>query len=39
MSENHVFKRINEHLSDWVVGRVKRVSKGFYKSQAVELIR
>ena len=39
MRETHVLKRINENLSGWEVGRVNRVSKGFYKSQAVELIR
>ncbi len=39
MSENHVFKKINQDFPDWRIGRVNKVSKGFYKSQAVELIR
>lgn len=39
MSESHVFRKINEDLSSWRVERVNRVSKGFYKSEAVELVR
>jgi magnesium-protoporphyrin O-methyltransferase len=39
MRENHVFKKISKDFSDWEVGRVNKVSKGFYKSQAVELVR
>jgi magnesium-protoporphyrin O-methyltransferase len=39
MTESHVFKKINANLPDRKVGRVNRVSKGFYKSQAVELVR
>ena len=31
--------KINEDLSSWRVERVNRVSKGFYKSEAVELVR
>ena len=32
-------EKINEDLSSWRVERVNRVSKGFYKSEAVELVR
>ncbi len=39
MTEGHVLRRINEDLPDWKVARVNRVSKGFYNSQAVELIK
>ena len=39
MSESHVFRKINEDLSSWRVERINRVSKGFYKSEAVELVR
>ncbi len=39
MREGYVFKKINEDLSSWRIERVNRVSKGFYKSEAVELVR
>jgi magnesium-protoporphyrin O-methyltransferase len=39
MTEGHVLRRINEDLPDWKVARVNRVSKGFYNSQAVELVK
>ena len=39
MREEYVFKKINEDLSSWRIERVNRVSKGFYKSEAVELVR
>lgn len=39
MTETHVLKKINANLPDWQVYRMNRVSKGFYKSQAVELLR
>ncbi len=39
MTESHVLEKINSDLPDWKINRVNKVSKGFYKSQAMELVR
>jgi magnesium-protoporphyrin O-methyltransferase len=41
VSERYLKKLITEHpdLDDWSFGRSRRVTSGFYKSHALELLR
>ncbi len=39
VSEKYLLNLLKENLPDWKVGQIKRITSGFYRSQAVELIR
>ena len=39
MAEKYLLGLLKENLPDWKVGQIKRITSGFYRSQAVELIR
>ncbi len=39
VSEKYLIGLLKENLPDWKIGQIKRITSGFYRSQAVELIR
>jgi magnesium-protoporphyrin O-methyltransferase len=39
VSEKKLLNLIKQSLPEWKIGKIKRVTSGFYRSQAVELIR